>query len=160
MLFSWQGLDGKARRRRIPFMGLRLRTQRRQPAVAAKTLRAAGLLLLGFVVAGVTARCGDAPPAPPRPKPKSPAAAPLPILRQNRPPPMGCFAPVNLVAWRGPLIRQCDRLSFGVIKPVRQNGSRSRRSFAWRRRQVLRSRLVVLFSPKAIWAGWPGIPEP
>jgi hypothetical protein len=40
-------------------MGLRLRKQRRQPALAAKTLRAAGLLLLGFVVAGVTARSGD-----------------------------------------------------------------------------------------------------
>jgi hypothetical protein len=30
--------------------------QRRQPAFASKTLRAAGLLALGFVVAGVTAR--------------------------------------------------------------------------------------------------------
>jgi hypothetical protein len=56
--------------------------QRRQPALATKTLRAAGLLTLGFVVAGVTARYGDAPPVPPRPKPKSPAAAPLPIFRQ------------------------------------------------------------------------------
>ena len=55
--------------------------QRRQPALAAKTLRVAGLLLLGFVIARVTARCGDAPPAPPRPKPKSLAAAPLPIFR-------------------------------------------------------------------------------
>ena len=48
----------------------------------AKTLRAAWLLALGFVVAGVTARCGDAPPAPPRPKPKSTAAASLTIFRQ------------------------------------------------------------------------------
>ena len=66
--------------------------QRRQPAFAAKTLppslrlrrtsRAAGLLLLGFVGARVTARCGDAPPAPPNPKSKSLAAAPLPIFRQ------------------------------------------------------------------------------
>jgi hypothetical protein len=43
---------------------------------------AAWLLALGFVVAGVTARCGDAPPAPPRPKPKSTAAASLTIFRQ------------------------------------------------------------------------------
>jgi len=56
--------------------------QRRQPAFASKTLRAAGLLALGFVVAGVAAHDGDAPPAPPRPKPKSLAAAPLSILRQ------------------------------------------------------------------------------
>ena len=48
----------------------------------AKTLRAAWLLALDFVVAGVTARCGDAPPAPPRPKPKSTAAASLTIFRQ------------------------------------------------------------------------------
>jgi hypothetical protein len=57
--------------------------QRGQPAFVSKTLRAAGLLALGFVVAGVTARNGDAPPAPPRPKPKSLAAAPLSILRQT-----------------------------------------------------------------------------
>ena len=30
----------------------------------------------------VTARCGDAPPAPPWPKPKFPAAAPFAIFRQ------------------------------------------------------------------------------
>ena len=54
--------------------------QRSQTAVATKTLRAAGLLALALVVAGVTARSGDAPPAPPRPNPKSQAAAPLPIF--------------------------------------------------------------------------------
>ena len=55
--------------------------QRSQTAFCAKTLRAADLLPWGFVVACVTARCGDAPPAPPRPKPKSPAAASLAIFR-------------------------------------------------------------------------------
>ncbi len=34
------------------------------------------------IVTGVTARCGDAPPVPPRPKSKSQAAAPLPIFRR------------------------------------------------------------------------------
>jgi len=43
---------------------------------------AAGLLALDFVVADVTARYGDAPSAPPRPKPKSPAAASLTIFRE------------------------------------------------------------------------------
>jgi hypothetical protein len=60
------------------------------PGVRAclKTLRAARLWwqvqpgLFGFVVARVTARSEDAPPAPPRPQPKSLAAAPLPIFRQ------------------------------------------------------------------------------
>jgi len=56
--------------------------QRSQPAIITKTLRAAWLLVWGFVVTGVTARCGDAPPVPPRPKPKSPAAAPIEIFRQ------------------------------------------------------------------------------
>ncbi len=56
--------------------------QRRRPALAAKTLRAARLLPLGYVVTGGTARSGDASPAPPRPKPKSLAAAPFPIFRQ------------------------------------------------------------------------------
>lgn len=62
--------------------GSSTKEQRSQPAFAAKTLRAAGLLPLGFVVAGVTARCGDAPPTPPRPNSKSLAAAALPIFRQ------------------------------------------------------------------------------
>ena len=35
-----------------------------------------------FVVAGLTARCGDARPAPPPPAPKSLAAAPFPIFRE------------------------------------------------------------------------------
>jgi len=56
--------------------------QRSQTAVSAKSLRAAGLLALSGVGSVVTARCGDAPPLPPWPKPKSLAAAPLAILRQ------------------------------------------------------------------------------
>ncbi len=56
--------------------------QKRQTGLGAKTLRATVLLPLDFVVALVTARYGDAPTAPPRPKPKSPVAAPFPILRQ------------------------------------------------------------------------------
>jgi hypothetical protein len=40
----------------------------------AKTLRAAWLLALDFVVAGVTARCGDAPPAPADDRHHSPKA--------------------------------------------------------------------------------------
>ena len=75
---EWQG----ARKENI-LHGSSTDEQRRQPALATKTLRAAGLLIFGFVVAGVTARCGDAPPTPPRPKSKSRAAAPLPIFRQS-----------------------------------------------------------------------------
>lgn len=64
--------------------------QRPQPALGAKTLRAAGLLSRGCVVAYATAHCGDARPAPPCPRPKSLAAAPRPIFRlahiRNRPP--------------------------------------------------------------------------
>jgi len=56
--------------------------QRNQTARPSKTLRAAGLLPLAFFVTSLTARYGDARPAPPRPKPKSLAAAPLPIFRQ------------------------------------------------------------------------------
>jgi hypothetical protein len=74
---GWQG----ATKENTP-CGSSTEEQRSRPAFAPKTLRAAGLLSLGFVVARVKARCGDSPPAPPRPKPKSLAAAPLPILRQ------------------------------------------------------------------------------
>src|SRR5215216_2316851 len=56
--------------------------QRSQPACGAKTLRAAGLLSVGFVGSVLTARCGDARTSPPRPQPKSLAAAPFPIFRQ------------------------------------------------------------------------------
>ncbi len=56
--------------------------QQRQAELGAKTLRATALLPLGFVVAVVTARHGDAPTVPPRPRPKSPVAAPFPIIRQ------------------------------------------------------------------------------
>jgi len=60
--------------------------------VACKCLRvclkiprdtAAGLLAWGGVVASVTARYGDAPPAPPCPKPKSLATAPRAIFRHT-----------------------------------------------------------------------------
>lgn len=37
--------------------------------------------------------CGDAPCGPPRPQSKSLAVGPAGIFRENRPPPMGCFAP-------------------------------------------------------------------
>jgi len=56
--------------------------EHQDPALCQKTLWAAGLLPLSFVGAGVTAPCGDAPPSPPRSKPKSLAAAPLSIFRQ------------------------------------------------------------------------------
>ena len=56
--------------------------QRSQTALCTKTLRAVGLLSLAGVGSVVTARCGDAPPSPPWPKPKSLAAAPLVIFRQ------------------------------------------------------------------------------
>jgi hypothetical protein len=48
--------------------------QRSQAAFSAKTLRAAGLLSVACVGSVVTARCGDAPPSPPWPQPKSLAA--------------------------------------------------------------------------------------
>ena len=62
--------------------GLGAKTFRRRPLGYGGTSRATALLPLGFVVAAVIARHGDAPTAPPRPRPKSPVAAPFPILRQ------------------------------------------------------------------------------
>jgi hypothetical protein len=56
--------------------------QRSQPACGEKTLRAAGLLPVGFAGSALTARCGDTRTSPPRPQPKSLAAAPFPIFRQ------------------------------------------------------------------------------
>src|SRR5436190_16358332 len=56
--------------------------QRSQPACGSKTLRAAGLLPVGFVGSVLTARCGDARTSPPWPQPKSLAAAPFPIFNQ------------------------------------------------------------------------------
>jgi len=56
--------------------------QRRQTGLAAKTLRAAGLLPVDFVGAALTARFGDARALPPRPQSKSLAAEPLSIFRQ------------------------------------------------------------------------------
>src|SRR5215203_4731333 len=56
--------------------------QRSQPACGPKTLRAAGLLTVGFVGSDLTAHCGDAQTSPPRPQPKSLAAAPFPIFSQ------------------------------------------------------------------------------
>jgi hypothetical protein len=64
-------------------MDLRLTSNAASRPLPRKPSGRLGILLLGFVVAGVTARFGDAPPAPPRPKAKSPAAAPLPIFRQS-----------------------------------------------------------------------------
>ncbi len=51
--------------------------QRSQPAFPAKTLRATGLLREAFVGSTVTARCGDAPVSPPRPRTKSLVAGPF-----------------------------------------------------------------------------------
>ena len=47
-----------------------------------KNLSSTGLLTVGGVGSGVTARCGDAPTSPPGPRPKSLAAVPLGIFRQ------------------------------------------------------------------------------
>jgi hypothetical protein len=55
--------------------------QRRQTAFYAKTLRAAGLLSVARVGSVLTARVGDAPASPPRPQPKSLAAAPLVVFK-------------------------------------------------------------------------------
>ena len=74
---GWRGVKRENTRH-----GSSTEEQRSQPACCMKTLRAAGLLEWGFVVAGVTARRGDAPPASSRPIPKSLAAALLAILRQ------------------------------------------------------------------------------
>jgi hypothetical protein len=61
--------------------------QRSQTAFCSTTLRAAGLLAVGGVGSVVTARCGDAPPPPPCPHPKSIAATPRAVFKQalNRP---------------------------------------------------------------------------
>jgi len=56
--------------------------QRSQTDIEAQNLRAAVPLVLAFVVAGVTARSGDAPPAPPRPNPNPQAAALVLIFRE------------------------------------------------------------------------------
>src|SRR5215212_141797 len=56
--------------------------QRSQPACGAKTLRAAGLLAVGFIGSVLTARCGDARTSPPRPQQKSLAAALFLVFRQ------------------------------------------------------------------------------
>ncbi len=53
--------------------------QRSQRAFSAKTLRATGLLREAFVGSTVTARCGDAPVSPPRPRTKSLVAG-LPLF--------------------------------------------------------------------------------
>ncbi len=53
---GWQGA-----RRENTLYGSSTEEQRRQPAFCSKTLRAAGLLKRGFVVAGVTARYGEWP---------------------------------------------------------------------------------------------------
>ena len=74
---GWRGT-----RRENTLHGSSTKEQRSQTARPAKTLRAAGLLSLAFVGADLTARFGDARSASPRPKPKSLAAAPLPISRQ------------------------------------------------------------------------------
>jgi len=63
--------------------GSQIGEQQRQTAFSAKTRRAAVLLPLGFVGLFLTAHCGDAQNNPPRPKPKSPAEAPLGIFRQS-----------------------------------------------------------------------------
>src|SRR6185436_5188211 len=55
--------------------------QRSQAAFSPKTIRAAGLLSVAGVGSVVTARCGDAPPSPPWPQPKSLAAGPHAIFR-------------------------------------------------------------------------------
>jgi len=89
--------------------------QRSETALAAKTLRAAFLLALDFVVADGTARCGDVPSAPPRPKPKSPAAAPFPVFKQAlripkgfRPPAQGREAALGQrLEWVPPLQQGC-----------------------------------------------------
>ena len=56
--------------------------QRSQTALAAKTLRAAGLLAAAGVGSVVTARGGDAPTSPPWPPPKSLAAEPHGVFRR------------------------------------------------------------------------------
>src|SRR5207245_2076574 len=58
------------------------RAGRRQTALSAKTLRAAGLLSVASVGSFLTARCGDARNSPPWPQPKSLAAAPLVVSKQ------------------------------------------------------------------------------
>ena len=74
---GWRG----ATKENIP-CGSSTEEQRSQPACGAKTLRAAGLLSVGFVGSVLTARCGDARTSPPRPQPKPLAAAPFPIFSQ------------------------------------------------------------------------------
>ncbi len=56
--------------------------QRSQAVFPAKTLRATGLLREAFVGSTVTARCGDAPVSPSRPRTKSLVAGPFLIFRR------------------------------------------------------------------------------
>src|SRR5690348_14342935 len=90
MLFSGKRLYGEARRRMPPWRDLcgphhcGAEEQQSQTAFSAKTLRAAALLPVAFVgsVLIPTRRDGDARTSPPRPPPKSLAAAPSRIFRQ------------------------------------------------------------------------------
>src|SRR5215212_1721436 len=68
-VFAPQGGWRGATKENIPG-GSSTEEQRSQPACGAKTLRAAGLLPVGFVGSVLTARCGDARTSPPRPQPK------------------------------------------------------------------------------------------
>ena len=69
---------------KLPEAGPKLQTRnskRRQRNLRNETLRAAGLLPVGFVGSVLTARCGDARTSPPRPQPES--LAPFLIFRQT-----------------------------------------------------------------------------
>src|SRR5580704_15321299 len=74
---GWRG----ATKENIPG-GSSTEEQQSQTAFSPKPLRAAGLLSVASVGSVVTARCGDAPTSPPRPQPKSLAAAPLVVSKQ------------------------------------------------------------------------------
>ena len=65
--------------------------QHRQTGLGAKTLRATALLPLGFVVAVFTARHGDTPKPPSRPKPKFPSRSTLPNFKTGS----SCLCPLD-----------------------------------------------------------------
>ena len=109
--FGWETGTRRASKVSTSVSPVAMERQRWMPSGIGISGATAGLLPLGFVVTGVTARCGDAPPVPPRPKPKSQAAAPLPIFRRA----LRQFGPNAKVEWLNLTNEEKSQLEVGNI---------------------------------------------
>jgi hypothetical protein len=105
--------------------------QRSQAVFCATTLRAAGLLAVGGVGSVVTARCGDAPPLPPCPHPKSQAAAPLEVINQA--------------------LKVEDRAGFGARGVFHAVAARRHHFLADELREFFRAEFAQTFEPRDFW---------